>query len=95
MGKTLQLTASNQEVTWFSSNSAVAKVDGNGVVTGVKAGTATITAKTVDGGKTSTLKLYGFVLVGRRPCAGSGGHGHLDNSTKQNVVDICISSTQN
>lgn len=51
VGKTLQLTASNQDVTWSSSNSAVAKVDGNGVVTGVKAGTATITVKTVDGGK--------------------------------------------
>ncbi len=35
-------------VTWSSNDASVAKVD-NGVVTGVKAGTAVITATTVDG----------------------------------------------
>ncbi|MEG2222723.1 MAG: Ig-like domain-containing protein, partial [Oscillospiraceae bacterium] len=64
VGKTVQLTgstvpanATNQKVTWSSSASSVAKVDSNGVVTGVKAGTATITVKTVDGGKTATCKV--------------------------------------
>ena len=46
--------ATNQNVTWKSSDAAVATVDANGKVTGVKAGTATITVTTEDGGKTAT-----------------------------------------
>lgn len=46
--------ATNTKVNWSSSSSAVATVDGNGKVTGVKAGTATVTATSVDGGKTAT-----------------------------------------
>ena len=42
--------ATNQKVTWASSDAAVATVDANGKVTGVKAGTATITVTTEDGG---------------------------------------------
>jgi uncharacterized protein YjdB/Leucine-rich repeat (LRR) protein len=42
--------ATNKAVTWSSDNSAVATVNGNGMVTGVSTGTSTITAKTVDGG---------------------------------------------
>ena len=45
--------ASNQNITWTSSDENVATVD-NGVVTGVGAGTATITATTEDGGFTAT-----------------------------------------
>lgn len=45
--------ASNQTVSWSSSDSSIAKVDG-GTVTGVKAGTATITVKTTDGNKTAS-----------------------------------------
>jgi glucosylceramidase len=43
--------ATNKTVTWASSNTAVAKVDANGKVTAVKAGTATITVTTKDGAK--------------------------------------------
>lgn len=42
----------NQKVIWSSSNAAVATVD-NGTVTAIKAGTATITAKSDDGGFTA------------------------------------------
>ena len=49
--------ATNQKVTWKSSNAAVASVDANGKVTGVKAGEATITVTTDDGGKTATCKV--------------------------------------
>ena len=46
--------ASNKNVTWSSNNTAVATVSNTGVVTGVKAGTATITVTTVDGSKTAS-----------------------------------------
>jgi uncharacterized repeat protein (TIGR02543 family) len=45
--------ATNQAVTWSTSDSAVATVSG-GAVTGVSAGTAVITVKTADGGKTAS-----------------------------------------
>ena len=46
--------ATNKGVVWSSSNSSVATVSDSGVVTGVALGTATITVKTLDGGKTSS-----------------------------------------
>ena len=49
--------ATNQKVTWKSSNAAVATVDAAGKVTAVKAGEATITVTTEDGGKTATCKV--------------------------------------
>jgi uncharacterized protein YjdB len=60
-GFTAQLTttvlptdAFEQGVIWSSSNSAVATVDGNGLITGISSGTATITATSVNGGFTAT-----------------------------------------
>jgi len=60
-GQTSQLTATvsptnadDSSVTWSSSNTAVATVDANGLVTAVSAGTATITVTTTDGSKTAT-----------------------------------------
>lgn len=57
-GSTLKLSATvspsnttNKKVAWRSSNTRVAKVNANGVVTGVGAGTAKITACTADGTK--------------------------------------------
>ena len=46
--------ATNKAVTWASSDDAIASVSASGFVKGVKAGTATITATTQDGGKTAT-----------------------------------------
>ena len=46
--------ATNQEVTWKSSDDAVVVVDGNGKVFAMKAGNATITVTTKDGEKTAT-----------------------------------------
>ena len=46
--------ATNKAVTWTSSDSAVATVDQNGVVTAVAHGTATITVTTEDGNYTAT-----------------------------------------
>lgn len=49
--------ATNKEVTWSSSDESIATVNEDGVVTGVKEGTATITATTVDGNKTGTATI--------------------------------------
>jgi len=56
MGSTLQLTAtvapnttSNKGVTWTSSNTNVATVNGSGLVTAITEGTCTITATSQDG----------------------------------------------
>jgi len=46
--------ATNQAVTWSSSNGTVASVDSTGVVTAKTAGTATITVSTSDGEYTAT-----------------------------------------
>ena len=48
--------ATNQNVTWSSSNPSAATVS-NGVVSAVSAGTTTITVTTVDGGKTATCSV--------------------------------------
>lgn len=61
--------ATNKAVTWSSSGSSVASVDSNGVVTGVSAGSATITVTTTDGSFTdecevtvSTVAVTGVTL---------------------------------
>lgn len=62
-GETLQLTvnitprnATDQKLTWTSSDPSVATVDANGKVTAVGDGTVTITAKTSNG-KTATITI--------------------------------------
>lgn len=49
--------ASNQAVTWSSSNSSVATVDSNGVVKAISTGTANITVTSQDGSKTASCKV--------------------------------------
>ncbi len=48
------VTASEQAVTWTSSNPSIATVNAQGVVTGLEVGNVTITATSLDGAKTST-----------------------------------------
>lgn len=49
--------ADNKSVSWSSSSDAVATVDASGKVTGVKAGSATITATAADGGMKASCAL--------------------------------------
>ena len=59
------VNATNQGVAWTSSNNDIATVDANGKVTGVGAGTATITVITADGAETDecTVTVVPFVPV--------------------------------
>ena len=49
--------AANQNVTWRSSNTAVATVDNNGEVTAISPGAADIIVATADGGQTATASV--------------------------------------
>ena len=61
-GKVLPLNATNQSVTWASSDTTIAKVDATGKVTPVKAGIANIVIATVDGSfkDTCVVTVVGF-----------------------------------
>ncbi|MFT3826775.1 MAG: Ig-like domain-containing protein [Chitinophagaceae bacterium] len=49
--------ASNKNVSWTSSDSTIAKVDANGLVTAMKPGSAIITVKTQEAGETATCSV--------------------------------------
>ena len=57
-GKTIQLTATSSEgttITWTSSDNSIATVDSNGLVSGIKEGTAVITAQESEKTATCTI----------------------------------------
>mgnify|MGYP004699480513 CR=1 FL=1 len=76
--------ATEKAVTWTSSDDTVATVDSNGVVTGVKVGTATITATTMDGSFTATCK----VNVERKHSSSSSSGGGGGSSAAKHGVTI-------
>ncbi|MCS3797364.1 glycoside hydrolase family 9 protein [Niastella sp. OAS944] len=78
INETQQLTATvtpanatNKSITWSSSAPAIASVSNTGLVTGLAQGTATITAKTADGGFTasSTIVVSGVVVPNPGDCS--------------------------
>lgn len=77
--ETLQLVAKSNPkdsvlpaITWSSSNSEVASVTSNGLVTALKAGTATITVKTTDNKFSATCAV---TVTENKPAPSGGGCG--------------------
>lgn len=54
--------ATNKNVTWSSSNSNIVEVSASGLVSAKAAGSATVTVRTEDGGKTATIGITGRQL---------------------------------
>ena len=96
VGGTIQLTATiapntvTEKITWKSSNTDVAKVDRNGLVTRVAKGKAIITAQNPAG----TIKATCTVTVGNATLmvASSGTDKDTDNYLRSNVVKNKIES---
>ncbi|MDO4356576.1 MAG: Ig-like domain-containing protein, partial [Clostridia bacterium] len=89
-GETVQLNAAlapasaKSELSWTSSNKKTATVNSNGVVTGVKEGTVTITVKTYNG-KKATVKVKVTAAPKQEVSEGSAS-GSQDASTGTDAV---------
>ena len=84
--------ANNKNVSWSSDKPSVATVDENGKVTAVAVGTANITVKTVDGGKTAvcavtvTAKSSGGGSTGGGSSSGGSSSSDRDSSDSNPVI---------
>lgn len=101
VGKTLKLKAYTEpegvttKVTWYSSNQKVAKVNSKGVVTALKAGTATITAKTSNGLKARckiTVTAAPKIEQNTPPSGSSSGKVYVLNTNTHKFHDSSCSS---
>ena len=96
-GKTLKLKAYTEpenvttKITWFSSNQKVAKVNSKGVVTAIKAGTVTITAKTENGLKAKCKITVTSASVQSNPPATGGTTYVLNTNTHKFHYSSCSS----
>ncbi len=77
--------ATNRNITWSSSNNGVATVN-NGVITGVSAGTATITASA--GGKSASLKV---IVSGGSGSSSSCNFGNDDYNSDKFTLSVNLS----
>lgn len=82
--------ATNKTVTWSSNNTSKATVNASGVVSGVAAGSATITATTQDGNKTATCTITINSSGGGSTAVplGAGLDGINDYSSSRWFVDV-------
>ncbi|MBQ2819205.1 MAG: leucine-rich repeat protein [Clostridia bacterium] len=99
VGETLQLNATvipdhayDKSVIWTSSNTSVATVDANGLVTAVASGTTIITSTTVDGGFTATcevmvVKTIGETVTGYTLTLQGGNGGDIGINLKMTLSD--------
>lgn len=92
VGSTAQLkatispdNATDKKVTWATSDEEIATVDSEGKVKGIKAGEATVTVTTADGGFKDTCA----VTVSRSGGGGGGGGG----STTVSVTGVSLDQT--
>lgn len=81
----LPANATDKSVTWTTSDAAIATVDASGKVTGVAAGTAIITATSVNGGRsdTTTVTVTGSGTLTLSPL----GYGALGFSAVAATID--------
>ena len=79
-------TATNQSVTWKSSNTKIASVDLDGVITGIKKGRVIITVTTVDSKKTAKC----VVTVKTAPIINVTGINLNEENISMNVGDSDI-----
>ncbi|MCS4436937.1 CotH kinase family protein, partial [Aquiflexum gelatinilyticum] len=91
IGNTLQLiptvfpsNASNKSVTWTTSNPLTVSVSSSGLVTGLSAGTATVSAITEDGNFTSESLI---TVTGNNSYAGLVGHWKMDEGSGSIFID--------
>jgi uncharacterized protein YjdB len=85
----------NPSVTWSSSDTAIAKVDPFGNVSGKNAGSATITVTSVDGGKTGTRQIVVIPpVISTGITIDSSVYGTM-NTPKQIITTITPSNTTN
>lgn len=103
VGKTIKLKAYTEPVTastkiqWLSSNQKVAKVNSKGVVTALKAGTVTITAKTSNGLKAKckiTITKQKSEQAAQPSLSSSGTVYVLNNNTHKFHKPTCSSASE-
>jgi hypothetical protein len=81
--------ATNQSVSWSSSNAGIARIDAaSGLVTGVAAGSVTITVRTADGGRTATST----VTVNTSAPPTSAGNGMLTRAVWTGISGEAVSN---
>ena len=95
--------ATNKAVTWSSDNTGVATVDNNGKITAKATGTANITVKTANGGKTATCKVTVVkptvsatgVSITNKPSYLALDYASSDNDTFQAQISVKPSNATN
>jgi O-glycosyl hydrolase len=87
--------ATNKNVTWTSSNNNIATVNSSGLVSGVSAGSATITVTTQDGNKTATSAVSVNVISVTGVSVSPTSASIFLNETKQLTATILPSNASN